>query len=383
MNALQEIGNLGQSLWLDYLSRAFIRDGKLKHAVDDTNITGVTSNPAIFEKAVGHSSDYDDQIAQLVKQGTTDPRAIFRELAVADIKAACDVLVPTYRKTAGADGFVSIEVSPDLATDTEGTKKEARELWHAIGKPNLMIKVPATPEGLPAIRELIGEGINVNITLLFARDVYQQVAEFYIEGLEQRPADSDLSTIASVASFFVSRIDSKIDDQIEAKFAGANDTVKSALQKARGRTAIANARLAYQQYKQLFTSPRWEALAKRGARPQRLLWASTGTKNKAYSDILYVETLIGPNTVNTLPPETLDAFRDHGKAAQTLETCVAESEAILAGLDKAGISLADTTTELTADGVKKFEEAADKLYAAIEQKRDALSNGRGNAHAAE
>jgi transaldolase/glucose-6-phosphate isomerase len=272
-----------------------------------------------------------------------------------------------------------MEVSPDLANDTDGTTKEARELWKAIDKPNLMIKVPATEAGLPAIRDLTAEGVNVNITLLFARDVYEKVALHYIEGLEAH--DGPLSDIASVASFFVSRIDSQIDEQIEQKFKSASEADQQALQQARGRVAVANARLAYQQYKRLFSGARWETLVERGAKPQRLLWASTGTKNKAYSDILYVETLIGPNTINTMPPDTIDAFRDHGKPAATLETCQAESEAILAGLEKAGISLARTTTELTEDGVKKFEEAATKLYRAIEEKRDALSHG--TAHAAE
>lgn len=383
MNPLQQLGDFGQSIWLDHLSRAYIRDGKLKQAVDNDNITGVTSNPSIFEKAIGHSTDYDDQIAQLIQRGVTDKRAVFRELAIADIKAACDVLTPVYRRTNGADGFVSIEVAPDLASNTEGTMNEARQLWRAVDKRNLMIKVPATKAGLPAIRDLTAEGINVNITLLFARDVYEMVADAFIQGLERRPADADLSNIASVASFFVSRIDSKIDEQIEARFDGATETDRAALQRARGRTAIANAKLAYQMYKRIFAGPRWTQLARRGAKAQRLLWASTGTKNKAYSDILYVETLIGPNTVNTMPLETLAAFRDHGRPAVTLETCLTESEAILSGLAKAGISLETATTELTEEGVKKFEEAADKLYTAIEQKRDALSREHAKAHAAE
>lgn len=382
MNPLLELTNFGQSIWLDHLSRSFIRDGDLKHLVDTDGVKGVTSNPAIFEKAVGHSKDYDDQIATLIRTGKTDPREIFRALAVSDIKAAADVLLPTYRATNGADGFVSIEVSPDLAHDTHWTEKEARDLWHAIHKPNLMIKVPATEEGLPAIRDLIAEGINVNITLLFARDMYERVAEAYIAGLEKQPANADLSRMASVASFFVSRIDSKADEQIEQKFATAKDADRAALQRARGRVAIANAKLAYREYKTIFSGPRWNALVKRGARPQRLLWASTGTKNKAYSDILYVETLIGPYTVNTVPLETLEAFRDHGKPAATLETCTTESECILAGLEKAGISLKKITDELTEDGVKKFEEAADKLYSAIAKKRDALG-GDDRAHAAE
>jgi len=383
MNPLQQLGDFGQSIWLDYLSRAFIRDGELKQAVDNDNITGVTSNPSIFEKAIGHSKDYDDQIAQLIQRGVTDKRAIFRELAVTDIKAACDVLAPVYRRTNAADGYVSIEVAPDLADDTKGTIEEARQLWRAIDKRNLMIKVPATRAGLPAIRDLTAEGINVNITLLFARDVYEAVADAFIQGLERRPMGTDLTCIASVASFFVSRIDSKIDEQIEAMFDAATESGRAALQRARGRIAIANTKLAYQRYKQMFSGPRWTQLARRGASPQRLLWASTGTKNKAYSDILYVETLIGANTVNTMPPETLAAFRDHGKPAATLETCLTESEAILAGLEKAGISLERATTELTEDGVKKFEEAADKSYAAIEQKRDALSREHTKTHAAE
>jgi transaldolase/glucose-6-phosphate isomerase len=382
MNSLTELSQFGQSIWLDYLSRAFIRDGKLKQLIDRDGIRGVTSNPAIFEKAIGHSSDYDDQIAELVSQGETDPARIFRALSVADIKAACDVLLPVYRQTKGDDGFVSIEVTPDLANDTDATIAQARELWAAIARSNLMIKVPATDAGLPAIRDLTAEGISVNITLLFARDMYQRVAEAYIEGLERRAAEHDLSGIASVASFFVSRIDSMADEEIEQKFTDAGETDRAALQRARGRTAIANAKLAYREFKHIFSGPRWKALAARGARPQRLLWASTGTKNKAYSDVLYVETLIGAQTVNTLPLETMDAWRDHGKPAATLETCMTESEAILDGLERAGISLSRITTALTADGVKKFEEAADKLYAAIRDKRDALVREH-KAHAAE
>jgi transaldolase/glucose-6-phosphate isomerase len=382
MNPLRELSKFGQSVWLDYLSREFIRDGKLRQLVDHDGLKGVTSNPAIFEKAIGHSKDYDEQLARLVVGGVTEPRAILRALAITDIKAACDVLLPTYRTLNGTDGFVSIEVSPDLADDTAGTVAEAHDLWRAIDKPNLMIKVPATRAGLPAIRDLTAEGINVNITLLFARDVYEMVAEAFIEGLEKVPGNRDLDSIASVASFFVSRIDSKVDDEIEARFASASDSDRASLQRARGRTAIANAKLAYRQFKDIFSGPRWRALARRGARPQRLLWASTGTKNKAYSDVLYIETLIGSQTVNTVPPETLDAWRDHGKPAATLETCLTESEAILAGLERAGISLERITTDLTLDGVNKFRESADKLYAAIRDKRDALSRGH-KAHAAE
>ena len=372
MNPLKDLERLGQAPWLDNLSRNFVRDGGLAKLVDQDGLKGVTSNPSIFEKAIGHSSEYDEQIGSLLKSGCADIGAIFRQLAITDIRAACDVLRKVYDRTKAEDGFVSMEVSPYIANDTQATIEEARELWKEIGRNNLMIKVPATPAGLPAIQKLTAEGININITLLFSQAVYIDVAEAYIAGLEAQPKDHDLSKMASVASFFVSRIDTRIDGKLDEMLKTAIGAERAKLESLKGKVAIANAKLAYKEYRRLFSGPRWEALAKRGARPQRLLWASTGTKNKAYSDVLYVDTLIGGPTVNTLPPETLAAFRDHGKVEPTLEKNLAEAEHVLADLKSVGISLDEVTDWLVKDGVEKFADAADSLYGAIAEKCDAL-----------
>jgi transaldolase / glucose-6-phosphate isomerase len=366
MNPLRQLEELGQSVWLDYLSRELIASGKLARLIAEDGLSGVTSNPSIFEKAIGHSADYDEQIMRLARTGATPP-AIFRALMISDIQDAANALRGPYGASHGADGFVSIEVSPQLAMDTDETIAEARALWRAIARDNVMIKVPATEPGLPAIAALISEGINVNITLLFSRAVYERVAEAYLEGLEMR--QGDLSKIASVASFFVSRIDTMADSEIEAKLKSASGEEKTTLENLRGKVAIANARLAYQQYKTIFSGARWEKLAARGARPQRLLWASTSTKNKAYPELLYVGNLLGRNTINTLPPETLDAFRDHGKPRLALEEDLDEAHRTLDALEGAGISLEKITQALVADGVKKFVEAADKLLATIAHKR--------------
>ncbi|HEV2561046.1 MAG TPA: transaldolase [Rhizomicrobium sp.] len=366
MNPLRQLEELGQSVWLDNLSRELLASGKLARLIADDGLSGITSNPSIFEKAIGHSTDYDEQIMRLSRTGATPP-AILRALMISDIQDAANALRGPYGASHGADGFVSIEVSPQLAMDTDETIAEARALWRAIARDNVMIKVPATEPGLPAIATLISEGINVNITLLFSRQVYERVAEAYLEGLEMR--QGDLSKIASVASFFVSRIDTMADGEIEAKLKSASGAEKPTLENLRGKVAIANARLAYQQYKTIFSGARWEKLAARGARPQRLLWASTSTKNKAYPELLYVENLLGRDTINTLPPETLDAFRDHGKPRLALEEDLDEARHTLDALEGAGISLEKITQALVADGVKKFTEAADKLLAAIAHKR--------------
>ena len=312
-----------------------------------------------------------------MKGGDRPVAELFEHLAVEDIQHAADVLRPVYDHLHGNDGFVSLEVSPYLAMDTKATIVEAERLWKEVDRRNLMVKVPATPQGLPAIRHLIGEGISINITLLFSQKVYVKVAEAYLDGLEKYVASGgDPSHVASVASFFVSRIDSAVDKQLDEKIAKANDpTEKERLTALKGKVAIANAKLAYQDYKRLFSGARWERLAAKGARPQRLLWASTGTKNKDYSDVLYVEELIGPNTVNTVPPATLDAFRDHGKPRDSLEENVEEAKHVLAELDKSGISLDAITTELVKDGVKQFADAADKLYGAVAHKRAASLDG--------
>src|ERR1700676_5280522 len=371
MNPVKALEQHGQSVWLDFLARGFVVKGDLKKLIDNDGIKGVTSNPSIFEKAIGSSDEYDGAIAKALESGDRPVAELFEHLAVEDIQHAADVLRPVYDHLKGADGFVSLEVSPYLAMDTKATIAEAEHLWKDVGRKNLMVKVPATPEGLPAIEHLIGEGISINITLLFSQKVYVRVAEAYLAGLEKYvKGGGDPSHVASVASFFVSRIDSAVDKELDEKIARANDpTEKERLAALKGKVAIANAKLAYQEYKHLFSGSRWEKLKAKGAKPQRLLWASTGTKNKEYRDVLYVEELIGPNTVNTVPPATLDAFRDHGKPRDSLEENIEDARHVLAELEKSGISLDAITAELVKDGVKLFADAADKLYGAVAHKR--------------
>ncbi|TFV78807.1 bifunctional transaldolase/phosoglucose isomerase [Bradyrhizobium frederickii] len=371
MNPVKELEKHGQAVWLDFLARGFIAKGDLKRLIDTDGVKGVTSNPSIFEKAIGSSDEYDAPIGKALKRGDRTVADLFEAVAVEDIQNAADVLRPVYDRLKGGDGYVSLEVSPYLAMDTSGTVAEARRLWKDVDRKNLMVKVPATPEGLPAIETLIGDGISINITLLFSRAVYLQVAEAYIAGLEKYVAGGgDPSHVASVASFFVSRIDSVVDKQLDDKIARANDpSEKERLAALKGKIAIANAKVAYQDYKRLFSGPRWDKLAAKGAKPQRMLWASTGTKNKDYSDVLYVEELIGPDTINTVPPATLDAFRDHGKPRDSLEENVDEARRVLEELERSGISLDAITEELVKDGVKLFADAADKLYGAVAHKR--------------
>jgi transaldolase/glucose-6-phosphate isomerase len=371
MNPVKALEKHGQSVWLDFLARGFVTKGELQKLMETDGVKGVTSNPSIFEKAIGSSDEYDGAIGKALKNGDRPVAELFEQLAVEDIQRAADVLRPAYDRLKGEDGFVSLEVSPYLALDTRGTIVEAERLWKDVKRDNLMVKVPATAEGLPAIQHLIGEGISINITLLFSQKVYVEVAEAYLAGLEQYvAAGGDPSHVASVASFFVSRIDSAVDKQLDEKIARANDpTEKERLAALKGKVAIANAKLAYQEYKRLFSGPRWEKLRAKGAKPQRLLWASTGTKNKDYSDVLYVEELIGRNTVNTVPPATLDAFRDHGKLRDSLEENIGNATHVLEELEKSGISLDAITAELVQDGVKLFADAADKLYGAVAHKR--------------
>src|SRR3984957_9052462 len=381
MNPVKALENHGQAVWLDFLARGFVAKGELKKLIDTNGVKGVTSNPSIFEKAIGSSDEYDGPIGSALKKGDRPVADLFEHLAIEDIQHAADVLRPVYDAFKGNDGFVSLEVSPYLAMDTKGTIAEAERLWKDVKRKNLMVKVPATPQGLPAIQHLIGEGISINITLLFSQKVYVQVAEAYLAGLEKYIAKGgDPSHIASVASFFVSRIDSAVDKELDEKIARANDpSEKARLAALKGKVAIANAKLAYQDYKRLFSGARWDALKAKGAKPQRLLWASTGTKNKDYSDVLYVEELIGPNTVNTVPPATLDAFRDHGTPRDSLEENVEDAKRVLAELEKSGISLDAITAELVKDGVKLFADAADKLYGAVAHKR-AVVLGHGLDH---
>ncbi len=333
--------------------------------IERDGLKGVTSNPSIFQKGIGESDEYAGDFHAVHGSGSDDVSAIYEHIAVGDITEAADVLRPVYEATNGRDGYISLECSPYLANDTEATLGEARRLWGLVKKPNLMVKVPATAAGIPAIRTLIGEGININITLLFAVSAYEQVVEAYLSGLETLAQKrDDLSRVASVASFFVSRIDTLIDKKIDAAIARGED--KAAMDPLRGKVAIANAKVAYARYKQLFSGPRWEALAAKGAHTQRLLWASTGTKNPSYPDTLYVDRLIGRDTVNTMPPATMDAFRDHGTAKpNTVEEDVSGAQATLLALKSHGVSIDEVTDELVQDGVHQFVEAFDKLFETI------------------
>jgi transaldolase/glucose-6-phosphate isomerase len=374
MNRLQELETLGQSVWLDNLSRKLIRAKEIQKLEASDDLRGMTSNPSIFEKSISHGDEYDEDIKKYVANGE-DVGQIFRHLSVKDIQDAADAFRPVYDKTKGHDGFISIEVSPYISADTAATVAEAKSLWAEIKYPNLMVKVPGTPAGATAIRELIASGLNINVTLLFGRGAYEKVALAYIEGLEARVAKGeDIAHLASVASVFVSRIDTKIDNALTEKLKDANcDAPK--LRSLLGKVAIANAKLAYQDYKKLFSGARWEKLAAKGAKTQRLLWASTGTKNKAYPDTLYIDSLIGPDTVNTMPPETMDAFRDHGTPKATLEDDLEGAKTILSNLEAAGISLDKATDELVSEGVDLFADAADKLYGALAEKRAKILDG--------
>src|SRR6266566_6432597 len=373
-NPLRSLQEYGQSVWLDFLSRDLFRSGELNRLIAEDGLRGMTSNPSIFEKAIGHGDDYDAQIAELEAAGDLDPGTLFERLAITDIQHAADALRPVYEQTQRRDGYVSIEVSPYLAMQTGATIDEARRLWREAGRDNVMIKIPATRPGLPAIQTMIAEGVNINITLLFSQKVYAEVAEAYISGLEAFVGKGgDPHKVASVASFFVSRIDTMVDEALDKKIATAADPAeKQRLKGLQGKIAIANAKLAYQLYQQIFRDERWQRLAQRGAQTQRLLWASTGTKNKAYSDVLYVEELIGANTVNTMPPATMDAFRDHGRPRDSLDENIGNARHVLAELEKSGVSLDATTAELVRDGVNLFADAADKLYGAVAHKRAAV-----------
>lgn len=368
MNPLQALGESGQSVWLDYIQRKLLATGELRRLVEEDGVTGVTSNPAIFEKAVADSDDYDDVTARMGREGSADPKAVYEAIAMRDIREAADVLRSVYRETGGRDGYVSLEVSPHLAHDTEGTVAEARRLWDSVSRDNLLIKVPGTPEGVPAIERLIGEGISVNVTLLFAREAYEQVAQAYLRGLAKAAADGrDLGRIASVASFFISRIDTLADQKIEERIEAADEAGRERLRELMGKAAIANAKLTYRRYKEIMQGEGWQALAGRGARPQRLLWASTSTKNPDYRDVLYVEELVGEDTVNTVPPATLDAFRDHGKVRKSLEEDVEGASETMSALERAGVSMREVTDQLLEDGVRLFSDAFDKLLATIEE----------------
>jgi transaldolase len=368
-NPLKALLNFGQSVWLDYIRRDLLTTGELKRMIENDGLRGMTSNPSIFEKAITGSTLYAQTLKDLEARKDLDASARYEQLAIKDIQDAADTFRPVYEQSKFRDGYVSLEVSPYLAHKTQETLAEARRLWKAVGRPNVMIKVPGTPEGIPAFQQLIGEGINVNVTLLFAFDVYVRVGEAYIAGLEQFvKGGGDASRIASVASFFISRIDTLVDGEIDAKIkVTTNPADIAALKNLKGKVAIANGKLTYQRYKQIFSGPEWDALAAKGAQTQRVLWASTSTKNPAYSDIYYVEELIGRDTVDTIPPATYDAFRDHGKPRASLGENVDAARQTMEGLEKAGISMKAATDKLTADGVKQFADAFDTLLAAVAQ----------------
>jgi transaldolase len=368
---LHALHNAGQSLWLDYIDRVMLANGDLTRRIAEDALSGMTSNPTIFEKALAEGAAYDEQLAT-VDTAASDREAFFT-LAATDVRNACDAFRGVYERTAAVDGYVSLEVSPDLARDAAGTVAEARRLWAIVDRPNLMIKVPGTAEGAEAIRQLIADGINVNVTLLFAVEAHARVIEAYFEGLEQRAAAGlPIDRIASVASFFVSRVDSAIDKQL-GQMAAADASRAGTLLALQGKAAIANAKLAYRLFSASFSGPRWDALAARGARVQRPLWASTSTKNPAYRDVIYVEELIGPDTVNTLPPATLEAFRDHGEVRQSVTEGVAEAERTLAALEANGVALQQVTDTLLAEGLASFEQSFVTLLAGLARKRAALA----------
>jgi transaldolase/glucose-6-phosphate isomerase len=363
-NPLKGLLDYGQSPWMDYIRRDLLTGGGLKKMIDEDGLRGQTSNPTIFEKAITGSDLYKD-ILESPDAKKLNAKGIYEKIAIRDVQNACDIFKLVYQETKRRDGYVSLEVSPYLGNDTQGTLEEARRLWKAVGRENLMVKVPATPEGIPAIRQLLEEGININITLLFAQSAYEKVAEAYLAALEARAAKGqDVSHMASVASFFVSRIDTLIDSMIEEKLKSTKGENRALLESIEGKVAIANAKLTYQKYQELFGGARWKALADKGAQTQRLLWASTSTKNKKYRDVLYVEELIGKDTVDTIPPATFDAFRDHGKLRNSLTEDVPGAAKTMENLQKAGISMKEVTEKLVVDGVKLFADAFTQLLAA-------------------
>jgi transaldolase/glucose-6-phosphate isomerase len=366
-NPILETQKLGQSIWYDNVRRGLLTSGELAELVK-AGVTGLTSNPTIFEKAISGSSDYDEALLALALEGRSSEEA-FERMALEDIRAVADLLRPVYHATNGVDGYASLEVSPTLAHDTEGTVIEALRLFAELGRPNVMIKVPATAEGIPAIEQLIGQAVNINVTLLFHLDAYRRVREAYTAGLEHLvAAGGDPSKVASVASFFVSRVDTVVDALLESKIQNG----ESGLEHLLGKAAIANAALAYRDFRETVASDRFSSLQAKGAQVQRPLWASTGTKNPAYSDVLYIETLIGPDTVNTMPPATLTSFLDHGNAKPTLADSIEEAETIMADLDASGVSITEVTNKLLVDGVNAFADSFNTLMANVEEKKARL-----------
>ena len=374
-NKLQELHDVGQSIWLDSIDRRMLHDGELDRRISDDALTGMTSNPTIFQKALASSNAYDEQIAESEEKDLSTWE-LFELLETTDVRDACDHFAAVYSSTRGADGYVSIEVSPGVSGSADATVEEARRLWKTVDRPNVMVKVPGTPEGAIAVRRLIAEGINVNITLLFAIEAHERVIEAYLAGLEDRvKAGKPIDGLASVASFFVSRVDTEIDKRLDGMIAKADAAEKERLKMLKGRAAIANAKLAYRLFRQKFTGPRWEALAKQGARLQRPLWASTSTKNPEYRDVMYVEELIGPDTVDTMPPATIEAFREHGVVDRTVDRKVPASEGLLKEIEAAGISVKEVTEKLLVDGIASFQKSFDELIAGLESKVGSLAPG--------
>jgi transaldolase / glucose-6-phosphate isomerase len=382
-NALFELYEVGTSVWLDFIRRSLMTSGELQRLIDEDAVVGMTSNPTIFEKAIGGSSDYDDALRRLLRDGKSDEEVML-DLIVEDIQTAADVLKPVYDETNHKDGYVSIEVLPRVANDTKGTIDMAHDLWDRVKRPNIFVKIPATDEGLPAIEQCIADGLNINITLMFSVKVYEDVARAYIRGLQRRLKKGKAVDIASVASFFVSRVDSSVDKLLEQKIAAASDPAeKQRLQGLLGKAAVANAKLAYEAFQRIFNEPEFAALREQGARVQRCLWASTSTKNPNYSDVLYVEELIGPETVNTMPEQTMMAFKEHGEVRQSLTENVAGAEKLMRDLAAIGIDMDKVTYDLQVDGVKLFADSITKLLEGIAKKKDELKSGGGGAHAGE
>jgi transaldolase len=374
-NRLQDLHDIGQSIWLDSIDRRILHDGELDRRIREDALTGMTSNPTIFQKALASSNAYDDQIIEAEQKGPTTWQ-LFERLETTDVRDACDHFAAVYSSTRGGDGYVSIEVSPGVSHSADATIEEARRLWKTVDRPNVMVKVPGTAEGAVAVRRLIAEGINVNITLLFAIQAHERVIEAYMAGLEDRvKARQPIDGLASVASFFVSRVDTEIDKRLDALIGKASPREKERLKMLKGRAAIANAKLAYRLFRQKFAGPRWEALVKQGARVQRPLWASTSTKNPEYRDVMYVEELIGPDTVDTMPPATIEAFRDHGVVEKTVDRKVAAAEGLLKEIEAVGISMKDVTEKLLVEGIASFQKSFDELIGGLEAKIGSLAPG--------
>jgi transaldolase/glucose-6-phosphate isomerase len=381
-NALFELEEAGTSVWLDYIRRSLMTSGELQRMIDDDAVVGMTSNPTIFEKAIGGSSDYDEALRKLVERGLSDEE-IFLSIMVEDIQMAADVLKPVYDNTKHKDGYVSIEVLPKVANDTKGTVTMAHQLWDRVGRPNVMVKIPATTEGLPAIEQCIADGININITLMFSVQVYEDVARAYIRGLQRRMRAGKPVDIASVASFFVSRVDTAVDKLLEAKIAAAKDPAeRTRLQNLLGKAAVANAKMAYKAFNRIFNEPEFADLRAKGATVQRCLWASTGTKNPHYSDVLYIEELIGPDTVNTMPQQTMMAFKEHGEVRPSLLENVAGADQVMRDLAAAGIDMEKVTYDLQIDGIKLFADSITKLMEELARKKQELKGGNAGAHEA-